>query len=90
MLDLALGDQVFHRPRDILDRHVGVDSMLIVEVNHFDAQPLQRGIGNLPDVLRPAVHASHLAVPDIEPELGGDHHLVTERRQRLSDNLFVW
>ena len=52
---------------------------------------LQRGLGDLADVLRPAVEA---ALParrgvDVEAELGGDHHLVAQRRKRLADQLLV-
>jgi hypothetical protein len=39
--DLALRDQVLHRARDILDRDVGVDPVLVVEVDGVDPQALQ-------------------------------------------------
>ena len=37
----------------------------------------------------PAVEPGLLAVLDVEAELGGDHHLVADRRERLADQLLV-
>ena len=55
VLDLAFLDQILHRARDILDRHVRVDAVLIEQIDHVGLEPLQRGLGDLLDVLRPAV-----------------------------------
>jgi hypothetical protein len=57
MLHLALGDQVLDRGGYVLDRHVRVDAMLIEEINHLDAQPLQRRVAHLADVLGPVCGA---------------------------------
>ena len=91
MLDLALGDQVLDRARHVLDRHVRVDAVLVEEVDDLDPQPLQRRVADLADVLGPAVEARlllRLGI-DIEAELGGDHHLVAHRLQRLADHLLI-
>ena len=88
--DLALLDQVLHRAGDILDRHVGVDAVLIEEVDDVGPQPLQRRLGDLADVLRPTVHAALAARRvELETELGGDDDLVAYRRERLADDLLV-
>ena len=58
MLDLALGDQVLDGARDILDRHVGVDAVLVEQVDGLDAEPLQRAFDRLADALGPAVDAA--------------------------------
>ena len=44
----------------VLDRHLGVDAVQVVEVDHVDAEPLQRGLAGLADVLGPAVLAEHV------------------------------
>ena len=78
MLHLAFLDQGLDRAGHVLDWQVRVDTMLLKEINHLDAEPLQRGIAHLTDVLRPAVEARlllRLGV-DIEAELCGNHHLV--------------
>jgi hypothetical protein len=96
MLDLALGDQVLDRPGHVLDRHVGIDAVLVEQVDHLDAQALQRGLGHLADVLGLAVDAAHAGIAlarafrrDVEAELGGDHDLVAERLQAFADQLLV-
>ena len=42
VLDLALRDQLLDRSRDVLDRHVGVDAVLVEQVDGVDLQPLER------------------------------------------------
>jgi hypothetical protein len=41
------------------------------EVDDSDAEPLQRGVAHLQEVLGPAVRAGHLPVHDIGVEIGG-------------------
>ena len=41
MLHLAGCDEFFDRARDVLDGNVGVDSVLIEEVDGVDLEPLQ-------------------------------------------------
>src|SRR5271166_457294 len=89
MLHLARRDQLLDCAGDILDRHVRINAVLVEEIDALDAEPLERGIRNLLYLLRPAIHARHLAVHDIEAEFGGDHHLTTEGLERLADNLLV-
>ncbi len=91
MADLAGGNQILHGAGDVLDRHVGIDAVLIEQVDHLDVQPLQRSVRHRLDVLGPAVQRpvplGH--GPDVEPELGRDHDLVAHRRQRLADQFLV-
>ena len=88
MLHLALGDQVLHRPGDILDRHVGVDAVLIQQLDPIGAQPFERGLSHGADILRPAVQpVRHHATK--EAELGRDDDLVAKRRQRLAEQLLI-
>jgi hypothetical protein len=44
---LALVDQLFHCAHGILDRHFGVDAMQPVDIDHFHAEALERGITSL-------------------------------------------
>ena len=89
-LTLPCLDQLLHRPRDVLDGHVRVDAVLIEQVDGVDVEPLERRLRDLLDVLGPAVEARLLAVRvDVEPELGGDHHLLADRRERLAHQLLV-
>ena len=46
--DLACCDQVLHGAGDVFDGHVGVDAVLIEEIDGVDLQALERGFGDLP------------------------------------------
>ena len=79
-------------PGDILDRHLRVDSVLVVEVDGVDPEPLQRAVDDLPDDLGAARHPpSWLTLDgiDVPAEFGGDHHLTPVRRERLADEFLV-
>src|SRR2546430_6943529 len=58
--DLALADQVGHRPDRLLDRHIRVHAVLIVEIDVIDAESLERGVTRRSHVLRTPIHAARL------------------------------
>ena len=51
-------NQILHRSRHIFDRNVRVDTVLIEQIDGLDLEPLERGLSDLLDVLRPAIQAS--------------------------------
>ena len=55
--DLALADKVGHGADGLFDGRIGIDPVLIVEVDDLDAQPLQTRLAAGFDVVRPAVDA---------------------------------
>ena len=55
VLHLALLNQFFHRSRNVFDRHVGVNAVLIEQVDDIGLQALERGLGDFLDVFWPAV-----------------------------------
>src|SRR6185295_14267660 len=86
---LALLDQALHRADRVLDRHGGVDTVLVVEVDDVDAQALQARLARLHDVLGLAVHAL-LALRVLGlAELGGDDHALAAALQRLAEQRLV-
>jgi hypothetical protein len=91
VLDLAFPDEVLHRAGNVLDGYVRIDAVLIEEIDAIGLQPLERGLGDLSDVFRAAIEATLLARLriEVEPEFGGDHHLLTERREGFADEFFV-
>jgi hypothetical protein len=89
MLHLARRDEVAHRARHLLDRHGGIDPVLIEQVDRLDPQPPQRLLGDLPDARGLTVDAALSAGPEIEAELGGDDHLAAEGLQRLADEALI-
>jgi hypothetical protein len=91
VLDLPLSDEVPHRPRHVLDRHLRIDAVLVEEIDLIDMKPSQGGLGDLPDVLGPAVETSPRLASrvDLEAELAGDHHLPTNGGEGLTHELLV-
>ena len=90
-LTLPAVDQVLDRAGDLLDRHVGVDPVLVVQVDHVEPEPAQRALDGAGDVLGAQHPAARLALDrvDVLGELGGDHDLVGVRGERLTDELLV-
>jgi hypothetical protein len=89
VLDLALLNQVLHRPCHILDWHVRVDTVLIEEINPIGLESLQGRLGHFLNVLRPTIQPALPAGFEREPELGGDHHLITVRGESFLYKLFI-
>src|SRR5260221_11679828 len=93
VLHLALLNQLFHRSRNVFDRHVGIYAVLIEQVDDIGLEALERCLGDLLDVFWTTVQAtptrSTIGIR-LPPELGGDHHLVTNGSQRLAHEFFVW
>ena len=88
VLDLALLDQVFHRARHVLDRHVGVDAVLVVEIDDVGPEALERSLATCLDVLRAAVELRRHARLEIA-ELGGNHHLIAKGSKRFAHEFLV-
>ena len=65
MLHLALLDQLLHGARDVFDRHIRVDAVLIEQVDDVSLEALERSLGDLLDVLGPAIQTSLFAVARI-------------------------
>jgi hypothetical protein len=87
---LALLDQLLDGPGDLLDRHVGVDAVLVEQVDPVGAQPPQRVVYARADCLRAAVEPGLAAgAEEVEAELGRDHDLLAYGFERLADQLLV-
>src|SRR5215470_687180 len=89
---LTLPNQVLHRSRHVFDRDVWINTVLIEQINDFDLESLERGLGDLLDVLWPTIqpHPTRLSVGlKFESELGGDHHLLTEGGEGFAHEFFV-
>src|SRR3954471_8247966 len=60
--DLALLHELGHRADRLLDRRLGVDAVLVVEVDRVDAEALERRLARLAHVVGIAADAQELAV----------------------------
>ena len=89
--DLPGLDQGADRSGHLLDGHVGVDAVLVVQVDGLQPEPTQRALDGLGELVRaehPTARGPGLGV-DVLGELGGDRDLVAERCERLADELLV-
>src|SRR5262245_37532507 len=88
MPHLAILNTVLDGACHVLDRDVRVDPVLIEQVDVIGSEPLERGIGHLPDALRPAVQTrSRVAV--LEAELGRNDDMIANRRKSFAYQLLV-
>ena len=55
VLHFALLNQLFHRSRNVFDRHIGVNAVLIEQIDDIGLESLERALGGFLDVLWPAV-----------------------------------
>ena len=89
---LAVVDQPLHRAHGILDRHFGVDAMQPVDIDHFDAEALERGVTGLRHVSgvtrRKAFGKLEAAQAHI-PEFRGEEHPAAFALERAPDQFFV-
>ncbi len=78
--DLACVDELPDRAGDLLDRHVGVDLVLVEDVDVTGPEVPQAVLGDLANVFGSAVEdrADLREVGQVEAELGGDGDLVAE------------
>src|SRR2546426_11879653 len=89
MLHLTLPNQVLDCSRDVFDRDVRVDAMLIIEIDDVGPESFQRTIDALLDPLGATVLHLLPAAVNSDPELRGDHHLPAQWSQRLTDEFLV-
>ena len=55
MLDFSGRDQILDRPGDILDRHFGIDPVLVEQIDMISAKAVERRIDNMANMVGPAV-----------------------------------
>lgn len=86
--DLAFFDQLTDGAGNVLDRHIGVDAVLVEQVDVVGPQPLQGGVRYGSDVFGAGVQACG-ATLDAETEFSGDDDLISNRFQGLSDEFLI-
>src|SRR3569832_388542 len=90
--DFTFCDQILHRARDLFDRHVGIDAMLIKQIDVVSLEPLQRCVSDFLHVLRPAIDAELRSLStgiEFKSELRGDHDFIAYGRKSFADKLFI-
>jgi hypothetical protein len=83
-------DQILDRSRDVLDRYVWVDAVLVEQVDAIGAESFQRRIGDRPDVLRSAVHTNvRERAAECVAKLGCDYDLIAEGGEGFAHDFLV-
>ena len=81
-------DQFPDRACDLFYRRVGIDSVLVEQVDRVDSEARQGGVGGLPDELGPTLESGPSVRVDF-PELGGHDDLMTNGGKRVPHELLV-
>ena len=92
VLHLACRDQVLDGSGGVFNGHIGVDAVLVVEIDDIDLQSLERAFHGTLDLFRRAIGslgATSSVGIDIESELGGDDDLFAEGREGLADEFLI-
>jgi hypothetical protein len=85
--DLALLLELAERAERLRDRHRGIDSVQLEEVDALEAEPAQRQLALLAKVLRATDRLPIAGARSREARLGGDHEIVGVGMERLVDQL---
>src|SRR6266850_3462788 len=67
--DLAGQNKLGHRTNCFFDRNVGINPMLVVEIDRFDAQPMKARVARTADILGRTIHAPGSVGADTEAKL---------------------
>src|ERR1700677_2519835 len=81
--------QFSHRSRNILNRHIGINPVLIKEVDVVGLQAPQRLLDHLADMCGTAIWSLVLSVLEAKPELGSNHRLLASSLERAPEKLFI-
>jgi len=77
-----------HGAERFLDRHGRIDPVLVVKIDHVDAEPLEALLAGADDIVRPALGDLALAPAEIA-EFGRQHHPAAPTLDGLADQLLV-
>src|SRR5260370_39795175 len=86
--DLAVLHQGGHGARRLFDRHGWIDAVLIIQIDHLNAEALQTRLAGADHVLRPSVGYFAPAAAEIA-EFGRHEDLRAASRDGLADERFV-
>src|SRR5208283_2030694 len=87
--NFSFAHQVGHRADGLLDRHLLVDAMLVVEIDVIDTEALERCIAGGAHVFGSAVDRALAIGQDLVGKLGRDNHAVAVFLERFADQLLV-
>ena len=83
--DLPLGLQLDERAERVLERHLRVGPVELVERDLLEPEALQAAVARVAQVLGAPVRRPPVRAGPLEPALGRDHEILGVRRERLGD-----
>ena len=92
MFDLTHLDQVLNRARHVFNRNVGINPVLVIQVDGVNPQSLEGALDSLLDVLRSGIQPAppgFVLGPGRPTELRCDHHSAPEGSEGLADQFLV-
>src|SRR5882672_10302097 len=89
--DLPRFHQLSHRADGIFDRGIGIDAMLIIEIDNVGSEALQTGFASGTDVFGRSGYFApgRIVGRSHDSELGGDGDFVAPSANRSADQLLV-
>src|SRR4029079_9301190 len=91
ILDLSGFHQIAHCPDGIFDWYVGIDSMLIVEIDAIDAQTLERSVTGRAHVFRSTVDRSYRRIGRVayDGKLCSYDHIIAMVSKCFAHQFFI-
>ena len=89
MAHFAFFNEARHRTDRFFDRYIGVDPMLVVEIDCIDPEPFQRTFTGPADIFRRAVDAAKAVLVKGKAEFGRNHEAVAFAGNGPAQKLFI-
>ena len=89
MLDFSFFDEVRHRANRFFDRHIGVDTVLVEQVDAVDAEAFQAALDRSLCIGSRTVDTNNLVTVETEAEFGSDHQPIALALDRFADQFFI-
>ena len=91
MAHLARLYEFGHGSDRFFDRNIGIDAMLIVEIDHIDAEPFQAGLARRAHIRSASVDATHVGVglAAKDAKFRGQKNFIAQTTNRSANQNFV-
>src|SRR5258707_15796003 len=88
---LARAYELGHGTDCLFDRDIGIDAMLIIEIDHIDAEPFQAGVARRAHIRSASVDATYVGVglAAKDAKFRGQKNFVAKTANRSANQNFV-
>ena len=86
----ALLHQIRHGADRVFNRRFRVHAMLVVKIDHFHVQALERSLAARANIFGASIHSQEFSIGrSLIAELGGEHYFLAPALDRLADQHFI-